>query len=51
MKAVKFVGSALDDLGEFPRIARRDDGYQPRRVQNGLDPRDWKPMTNIGQGE
>jgi phage-related protein len=50
MKAIGFVGSALDDLGEFPKSARRDAGYQLRRVQGGLDPQDWKPMNSIGAG-
>lgn len=29
---------------------RRDAGYQLDRVQQGLDPNDWKPMTTIGRG-
>jgi phage-related protein len=48
MKPVRFVGGALDDLRGFPGTARREAGYQLRRVQNGLDPDDWKPMTGIG---
>jgi phage-related protein len=50
MKPLYFVGSALDDLREFPRIPRREIGYQLDRVQHGLDPSDWKPMKNIGAG-
>ena len=34
----------------FPQGARRQAGYQVERVQRGLDPDDWKPMTSIGQG-
>ena len=48
MKPVRFVGSALDDLRDFPALARREAGYQLGRVQNGLDPNDWKPMTSVG---
>jgi phage-related protein len=50
MKAVLFVGSALDDLRQFPAGARRDAGYQLDRVQNNLEPSDWKPMSGIGSG-
>lgn len=50
MKQVAFHGSALNDLRGFPEGARREAGHQIDRVQRGLDPDDWKPMTTIGQG-
>ncbi|MFN7009613.1 MAG: type II toxin-antitoxin system RelE/ParE family toxin [Allorhizobium sp.] len=50
MKALGFRGTALDDLRGFPETARREAGYQLDRVQNGLDPSDWKPMSGIGTG-
>lgn len=50
MKPIAFVGSALDELRDFPASARREAGYQLDRVQRGLDPDDWKPMTSIGPG-
>ena len=31
-------------------LARRLAGFQLRRVQQGLEPNDWKPMTGIGPG-
>jgi phage-related protein len=40
----------LDDLRAFPAAARRTAGYQIDRVQHGLEPDDWKPMSSIGQG-
>ena len=49
-KEVEFRGSALDDLRAFPESARRMAGYQLDRVQQGLDPDDWKPMSSIGMG-
>ncbi|WP_348754840.1 type II toxin-antitoxin system RelE/ParE family toxin [uncultured Aquincola sp.] len=49
-KPVEFRGSALDDLRAFPLDARREAGYQLDRVQNGLDPDDWKPMNTVGAG-
>jgi phage-related protein len=49
-KPLCFVGSALEDLRAFPRAPRREAGYQLDRVQFGLEPSDWKPMTSIGGG-
>lgn len=50
MKSLKFVGSSLDDLRNFPEEARRAAGFELRAVQGGLDPRDWKPMQTVGRG-
>ena len=50
VKVLKFVGSSLDDLRDFPDEARRATGFELRAVQNGLDPSDWKPMHSIGAG-
>jgi phage-related protein len=50
MKSVRFAGSSLDDLRNFPDEARRAAGFELRAVQNGLDPSDWKPMHVIGPG-
>ena len=49
-KELKFVGSSLDDLRNFPEEARRVAGFELRTVQNGFDPRDWKPIHSIGSG-
>ena len=50
VKELKFVGSSLDDLRNFPEEARRIAGFELRAVQNGLEPQDWKPMRSIGTG-
>ncbi len=50
MKALKFVGSSLDDLRNFPDEARRIAGFELRAIQNGLEPSDWKAMQSIGPG-
>lgn len=50
VRPLSFVGSALADLRAFPAPARRDAGFQLDRVQNGLDPNDWKPMASVGPG-
>jgi phage-related protein len=49
-KPLKFIGSSLDDLRNFPDEARRAAGFELRAVQNGFDPSDWKPMHSIGAG-
>ena len=50
MKRLAFVGSSQADLKGFPEAARRKAGFQLDRVQRGLEPDDWKPMTSIGAG-
>jgi len=50
VKPLKFLGSSLDDLRNFPDEARRAAGFELRAVQSGLDPSDWKPMQTIGPG-
>lgn len=50
IKPVDFYASSLEDLRAFPLAARREAGVQVDRVQRGLDPADWKPMTTIGAG-
>ncbi len=49
-KPVEFLGSALNDLRDFPLSARREAGYQIDKVQHGEEPDDWKPMKTIGTG-
>jgi phage-related protein len=49
-KALIWLGGSRADLGAFPALARRLAGFQLRRVQQGLDPDDWKPMQTIGPG-
>jgi phage-related protein len=50
LKSVEFLGDALARLREFPESARKEAGFQLQRVQAGLDPNDWKPMSSIGPG-
>lgn len=50
LKPLYFVGSALEDLRALPRAPRREAGYQLDRVQYGLEPSDWKPLTAVGRG-
>jgi phage-related protein len=49
-KPLFWVGSSLDDLRAFPDKARLRAGYQLRRIQEELDPSDWRPMYDLGAG-
>jgi phage-related protein len=48
MKPLRFIGSSLDDLRDFPAEARRQVGFELYAIQRGLDPSDWKPMSAVG---
>jgi phage-related protein len=50
VKVIEFLGDSLKAIREFPVDARQAAGYQLRRVQEGVPPEDFKPMSDIGQG-
>jgi phage-related protein len=50
MKNLRFIGSSLDDMRDFPAEARRQAGFELDAVQRGLEPSDSKPMTSVGTG-
>lgn len=50
MKRLRFVGSALDDLRNFPADARRQAGFELDAIQRGAMPSDFKPMVTVGPG-
>jgi phage-related protein len=50
MKSVSFLGDSLKRLREFPEDAKQDAGYQLDKIQNGLQPDDFKPMPTVGKG-
>jgi phage-related protein len=49
-KPLLWLGSSRRDIRAFPSAARRMAGFQLLRVQQGMEPTDWKPMTSIGSG-
>lgn len=49
-KEVEFVDTSLQDIRDFPDEAMKQAGYEIDRVQNGLEPLDWKPMKTVGPG-
>jgi phage-related protein len=50
LKPLAWSGSALDDLKAFPDDARQRAGFELYRLQQGLEPTDWKPMPTVGAG-
>lgn len=50
MKRLEFLGDSLEQLRNFPEMARKEAGVQLHKVQQGIQPSDWKPMTSVGQG-
>jgi phage-related protein len=50
MKAVEFCGNTLKSIKSFPAPVRYEIGHQLERVQNGLNPIDWKSMPAVGRG-
>lgn len=49
-KPLVWLGSSLEALRAFPDEARRRAGFELRRVQAGLAPSDWRPMSSVGPG-
>ena len=50
MKPIIWCGDSLRRLRGFPEEARRESGHQLNRVQQGLEPKDWKTMSTVGPG-
>jgi len=49
-KQIRWVGSAYNDLLEFPKDVRQEAGFQLGKVQAGLEPIDWKPFDDVSAG-
>ena len=49
-KPIDWRGSSRNDLLDFPDDAKRDAGYQLRKIQEGEEPDHFKPMPEIGTG-
>lgn len=49
-KPLDFVGAARREMRAFPKPAREIAGEDLYRVQKGREPRDWKPLPEIGPG-
>ena len=49
-KAIEFLGDSRAAIRAFPESARQRAGFELRRVQMGLDPTDWRPLSGLGTG-
>ena len=49
-KPLRFLGDSLQQIREFPEAARKEAGVELHKIQQGLEPNDWKPMTSVGPG-
>src|SRR5258708_4648662 len=49
-KPLVCLGSSRVDLRAFPPEVRARVGFELYRVQLGLNPHDWKPMSSVGAG-
>ena len=49
-KPLNWIGSSLKDLTAFPDDTKRVAGYQLYRIQQGLNPENWKPFKSVGAG-
>lgn len=49
-KELRWLGSAREDLNNFPKEALKEAGYQLGKVQAGIEPDDWKPLDEVGAG-
>ena len=49
-KAIRWVGSAYEDVRAFPNEPRRKAGFQLSKIQAGMEPDDWKPFDDVGAG-
>ena len=50
MKHIIWLGSSYNDLLDFPKEAKKVAGYNLDKIQRGIEPYDWKPITSIGAG-
>ena len=49
-KPIRWIGSSLNDLINFPDAVRKKAGFQLRAVQSGDTPSDFKPIPTVGLG-
>jgi phage-related protein len=44
------MGGSREEVKRLPEAVQDSLGFELYRVQCGLDPKDWKPMTSVGSG-
>lgn len=45
-----WLGLSLEVLRNWPQETQRETGYQLYKIQMGMEPSDWKPMSSVDQG-
>jgi len=50
VKPVIWMGGSREEVKRLPEAVQDSVGFELYRVQCGLDPKDWKPMTSVGSG-
>lgn len=50
MKPIVFLGDSLGELRAFPDAVRHEAGFQLDKVQRGMMPDDFKPLSTVGKG-
>jgi phage-related protein len=50
IKPITWLGTSRKDVQTLSDEARQQLGVDLRRVQQGKQPRDWKPMNTVGAG-
>jgi phage-related protein len=50
LKQSIFLGNSKDVIASFSQDAKNSIGIAIYKLQLGLEPRNWKPMSSIGQG-
>lgn len=50
MKDIIWLGNTHQIIKDFAPDAKQEIGYNLDKVQRGLEPSDWKPITSVGPG-
>ncbi len=50
MKEIKFLGNSLENIQLYSDAAKKRTGYELHKIQHGLKPNNWKPITSVGSG-
>lgn len=49
-RPIVWLGTSLAEVRAFPDRAKQAAGYALDRIQNGLEPSNWRPMPSVGPG-
>ncbi len=50
MKKIAWLGDTHETVKGYSNVVRQEIGYNLDKVQRGLEPHDWKPMSSVGSG-